>query len=94
MSENVLGFVDDSGGDLIFGEVVDVLVGLLLSDVGDSLVLVELVAVLVDFFDEFLISFDEIREAMAVDSYDGYHEWSFFILIKFILFIYESSEEN
>ncbi len=73
-SKNVLGFVDDSGSDLIFREVVDVLVGLFLSDVGDSLMLVELVAVLVDFFDEFLISFDKVREAMTVDSYDGYHE--------------------
>ena len=36
--------------------------------------LVELLVVLVDFFYELLVSFDEVREELTVDSYDCYHE--------------------
>lgn len=74
MMEWVLGLIDDSGGDLFFGEIVDILVGLFLGDLRDSLVLVEMLIILVDFFNELLVSFNKIREELTVDSDDGYHE--------------------
>jgi hypothetical protein len=55
---------------------MEVIVGLLLGDLGDSLMLVQILAIPVNFFDEFLVSFDEVREELTVDSHDGYHESS------------------
>lgn len=81
------GLIYDSGSDFFFRKITNKLISLLLSEMRDSLMLIEVFLIFVYFLHELLIPLYKIREELTIDTNDNHAELlseSNFILIKWV----------